>query len=674
MKTNYLFKKTILLLMAVGGVSSVWAADGIVNIPQELGTYIVIGNASGGTDTSAGITIANCEVDNRLGDTTNNKYYTIGSTNSKTTIDFTITPEAGSYVFGFKSGASNNCASVITVSLTKSGEETPTYTKEETITNDGNWDPNIAHNFLLENLEAATYNVHIAVKEVTSGDYAGNFGNFYFHKLSQLTWGSSSSYVELSDGTFTNAQDNSDNVVNNTKREGGSIDNILIYNEEASYRIFHFNIDSYKQASTVKVTVRDFSTGTQEAQETASITAAGYYVLPLSNQITAGLKTVRFDFADADETSDDSYLFNFRYVYFAEPFLPIYGTAVLDLSQGSITSSSNPRYSDSNGTSNEFSYIYNGGSADSYYVYIDGSETAYYDLRTVTSNYNKGGTFKVTITDVATNTVEVNAQESAEITSNNQSIVMALSSALKPGIKKIRFDFVKENESEWLYNIKDICFLKRSLNEGYDYTAVAATSVDVVLTRSISKDNWSTIVLPFAMTSDQISAAFGSDAKVAALTSATADALTFSTVTAMEANKPYAIKVATDFTSATINNVTIIAGTPTQTVGNWNFVGTYENGTIPDGSYYFSSNKLWQASGTGIRMKPFRAYFNSASGAREIKFLIDEDGQTTALGTLRADGSMSTQAEGMFYSISGQHIAKPTKGLYIVNGKKVIIK
>lgn len=237
---------------------------------------------------------------------------------------------------------------------------------------------------------------------------------------------------------------------------------------------------------------------------------------------------------------------------------------------------------------------------------------------------------------------------------------------------------MNSTSGQYTANVKDLKFgatvdlSEEATNTIYDCTA------DVTLTRSISKDKWSTIVLPFDIESNDVETIFGTGAKVAELTSSSnATTLNFTTTLTdnkMKANQPYAIKVATDFTSATINNVTIIAGTPTQTVGNWNFVGTYENGTIPDGSYYFSSNKLWQASGTGIRMKPFRAFFNSASGAREIKFLIDEDGQTTALGTLRADGSMSTQAEGMFYSISGQHIAKPTKGLYIVNGKKVIIK
>ena len=174
------------------------------------------------------------------------------------------------------------------------------------------------------------------------------------------------------------------------------------------------------------------------------------------------------------------------------------------------------------------------------------------------------------------------------------------------------------------------------------------------------------------MTSEQITSAFGSDAKVAALTSATADALAFSTVTAMEANKPYAIKVATDFTSATISNVDIVAATPTQTVGTWNFTGSYTNGTIPDGSYYFSANKLWQASGTGIRMKPFRAYFiTNDTAAPTLNFIIDSE--TTGIGeklNVHSNNAVSTT----YYNLNGQRVNHPTRGLYILNGKKVIIK
>ena len=35
---------------------------------------------------------------------------------------------------------------------------------------------------------------------------------------------------------------------------------------------------------------------------------------------------------------------------------------------------------------------------------------------------------------------------------------------------------------------------------------------------------------------------------------------------------------------------------------------------------------------------------------------------------------MKGQTDGEFYNLAGQRVAQPTKGLYIVNGKKVVIK
>ena len=669
MRTNYRFKTALLLLMAVGGASSAWAEDGTVNIPQDLGTYIVIGNTSGGTDTSAGITIANCKVDNQLAD--NGKYYSIGTTGSSTTMDITFTPEAGSYVFGFKSGA-EGCSSTLTVTLTKSGSETPVLTKDVTIANTGSWTPTVAHNFCFENLEAATYTVHIAVKEITSGSYAGNFGNFFFHKVEQLAWPTSSSYMELSDGTFSNASDNNENVINYIDRKGGSIDDLLIYNATAGYYFFHFKIDAYKQASKVTITVTDFATGIQEAQTTTTVTAAGNYLACLTSEISTGLKKVRFDFADNDETSDDSYLFNFSQVCFTTSSdfdaLPLKGTATLNLNQTGITKG-DCNYEEGN---SNIGFVKNGSYVDGYYVY-NANETAYYSLCAGIPWYNAGGTFKLTVTDVATGTEEVSAQESPAITGTGD-VMFTITNSITRGLKRIRIDFYKDGESGYLFNLNNVSFYKRSLNEAYDYTPVEASGVDVVLTRSLTAGKWSTIVLPFDVASSDIKKIFGTGTTVAELTSSDATTLNFTTtLTAgkMEANKPYAIKVASDFTSATISNVDIVKATPTQSVGSWNFVGTYTNGSIPDGSYYFSANKLWQADGTGIRMKPFRAYFTNDTAAPTLNFIIDSE--TTGIGeklNVNSNNAVSTT----YYNLNGQRVSQPTKGLYIVNGKKVIIK
>ncbi len=214
-----------------------------------------------------------------------------------------------------------------------------------------------------------------------------------------------------------------------------------------------------------------------------------------------------------------------------------------------------------------------------------------------------------------------------------------------------------------------------ALDEANNHNAIKVKAAnggtgDVTLKRGITADKWSTIVLPFAMNATQVTTAFGSGVKVAELTSGDASNLNFTTVTAIEANKPYAIKVASDFTTATISSVTIAEATPTQTVGDWKFVGTYTSKAIPQGSYFFSNNKLYKAADDTNTINPFRAYFTytGVSSAPSITFSVD--GETTGIKVI--DNGQWTIDN--YYNLNGQRVDTPTKGVYIVNGKKVVIK
>ena len=51
--------------------------------------------------------------------------------------------------------------------------------------------------------------------------------------------------------------------------------------------------------------------------------------------------------------------------------------------------------------------------------------------------------------------------------------------------------------------------------------------------------------------------------------------------------------------------------------------------------------------------------------------IILDDEIVTAIQTVKAAGSA---ADNRYFTLSGQQVARPTKGLYIVNGKKVIVK
>lgn len=573
----------------------------------------------------------------------------------------------------------------MTLSLTNSSSEEVWSKTGEAIDNTGSWDLTQLHCFNIGNLAAGDYTLTLSIT-AKEGSYAGNWGDFCFHTTAEAPLPTSTDpYLNMVEGSFVNTRYNSDNVINYI-RPDGYIDNLVFYNATAGYYMFNFKNSESNSAysdAQIKLNVYDAFTGEQEGEYTIDAsTSSTTNKDAISGRLTTGWKKIRITFVsatakgeeDADGTGETKkYLFNFANAYFTSitDNLPMYGTTVLDLSKGSMTSSSNPRYSSSSGTNNEISFIYNGGIADKFFVLIDGDETAYYDLRTTTSNYNKGGTFKVTITDVNTGIVEVNAEESPEITANNQSIVMPLSGILSPGLKKIRFDFAKEDEEAWLFNIKDICFYKRSLNENYSFENVAATDVDVVLTRTINTGKWNTIVLPFDMTAEQITSTFGAGTLIAQMTGMSRETVTFSKVTAMNAHEPYLIFVTSDFSSATINGVTVTEGTPKKnSVSGIDLIGSYNASTdIPysDGStsYYFISNNELYRSSTGTThdtMKGTRAYFKvPGTTAARLGFVV-EDQETNGLQQVATE---SQQQPAIFYDLQGRRVKTFKKGVYM---------
>ena len=195
---------------------------------------------------------------------------------------------------------------------------------------------------------------------------------------------------------------------------------------------------------------------------------------------------------------------------------------------------------------------------------------------------------------------------------------------------------------------------------------LGAEATAIVFKRNITADKWSTIVVPFAVSN--VEATFGADTKVAQLTAVSGTTLQFSNVTSMNANEPYMIKVASDFDAASINGAAIVEGTPSKTVSGVTFQGVYAAGNIPVGAFFVSDNQLYRASDATNTIKSFRAYFVSDSNASALTL---DFGDVTAITNTNCTNNTNA---GEAYNLNGQRVANPTKGLYIVNGKKMIIK
>ena len=237
------------------------------------------------------------------------------------------------------------------------------------------------------------------------------------------------------------------------------------------------------------------------------------------------------------------------------------------------------------------------------------------------------------------------------------------------------------------------------LDENATIPPTNVSPANVRVRRTIKAGEWSTIVLPFDMTEAQVKEAFGDDVQIGDFTGADSEfddadnvvgiKVNFNDASAIEANHPYIIKVSQPVEEFTIDGVDIVADedeayiefdngrTGSRRVVYSGFYGTYHAGTVLDEfTLFLNSNKFYYSDGT-VKMKGYRAYFEFLDVLTEIeegsgvKIFFGTDEDETGISRINNDSRTMDET----YDLSGRRIARqPQRGIYIVNGKKVVIK
>ena len=101
--------------------------------------------------------------------------------------------------------------------------------------------------------------------------------------------------------------------------------------------------------------------------------------------------------------------------------------------------------------------------------------------------------------------------------------------------------------------------------------------------------------------------------------------------------------------------------------------GTFIQETVSAGNYVLQKQADEVAffkveAGSEPAIKPFRAYLSNPSGARMLSLSF---GESIGINSLQV---MTNETDGTYYNLQGMQIAQPQKGIYIKNGKKMIIK
>lgn len=160
--------------------------------------------------------------------------------------------------------------------------------------------------------------------------------------------------------------------------------------------------------------------------------------------------------------------------------------------------------------------------------------------------------------------------------------------------------------------------------------------------------------------------------KVYSVSSMTNDLATLTLVEAMEAGKPYIFKASADEVVIPAKVGGAVVGTPQE--------DTYLVGTFADidkmdyGTYVLSGNKFCKVvegnEGDAVTLDAYRCYFKPlANGIKNFGF-VEDDGETTGIDKIESEVDMKNA---VIYDLTGRRVTSPVKGIYIVNGKKMVI-
>ena len=135
-----------------------------------------------------------------------------------------------------------------------------------------------------------------------------------------------------------------------------------------------------------------------------------------------------------------------------------------------------------------------------------------------------------------------------------------------------------------------------------------------------------------------------------------------------DANTTYYLPALTDATEPDYNALSANLTEQTLKSDGSNYIFVMKKATT-EGSLEFK-----KLSTTGVTMPANKAYVqvpaSAFAGAHELEITFGEEGATN----ISHVSSKMADVRGEYYNLAGQRVPQPTKGLYIVNGKKVVIK
>ena len=213
-------------------------------------------------------------------------------------------------------------------------------------------------------------------------------------------------------------------------------------------------------------------------------------------------------------------------------------------------------------------------------------------------------------------------------------------------------------------------------------------NANVTLQRTLEASHWNSFCVPFALDKDQVTQYFGEGTQLRTYEGRCENNIVyFATVANIEAGKPYIMKPGNAVVkNPTFEGVSMVAtgldtnGNP-QAVGDASTVqmkGIYNHVTLVQDKtniYIGAGNKFYYpADAEACQMNGLRAYFIVPEGTDIKKLRANLDGATTSLGEIFDTEESNTPVYNLQGQCVGNSLSTLKSGIYVQNGKKVVVK
>lgn len=221
------------------------------------------------------------------------------------------------------------------------------------------------------------------------------------------------------------------------------------------------------------------------------------------------------------------------------------------------------------------------------------------------------------------------------------------------------------------------------LDEAIDNSAVLEKNngkeVNVMLKRTLVADSWNTLCLPFSMSNDAVQTVFGEGTVLKQMKewNAAENVIYFKTADAIVAGQPYIIKPVEAKESLLLKDKMVLNAVNNATSGDISFCGIMSSTQLNESDVFLGTDgELYLpnvAEENGDVLRGFRAYFKGINSIANTK--VNIEGMATGIENMNAAAAMGN---GKVFTLAGQYVANSTKGLmkgiYVVNGKKIVVK